>query len=443
MIDRVPKIALMAAAVFGPLLLAYAAYSRPGYFSSQTYLGGLIFLELILGAIWNFRRAYFPLVMVTFLLAGVDLPVGSVWTATRWLTLGVGAAVGLFIMLKDRRYSFRLFHVCALFTVLAALVSAAVSRYTGVSLLKVLSLLSLFLYAGTGARLAVLGRENRFFSGLLLGCEMFVGAVAAAYLAGIEAMGNPNSLGAVMGVVAAPILLWGTLVSETQAVRRRRAMLFTVCATLIFVSHARAGMVAAFISCGLLCLSLRRYKLLTQGIVVILILGAASAILRPEASSDAISSLTNKVIFKGGSSSIGVLASRQSPWQQAVESIEGHFWFGTGFGTSDNGDDPSKHFGTFETTSGSSTEHGSSYLAIATWVGMAGMLPFVMLLAVLAKKIFQTIAWVVKTGNLAHPAVPLAFVMLAGFLPTPVLKIGCLPPAIMSPYFFGAWRSSL
>ena len=30
-------------------------------------------------------------------------------------------------------------------------------------------------------------------------------------------MGNPNSLGAVMGVVGAPILLWGILVSEERA----------------------------------------------------------------------------------------------------------------------------------------------------------------------------------------------------------------------------------
>jgi O-antigen ligase len=416
MIDRVPKVAFMSAAVVGPLLLAFAAYSQPGYFTSQTYLAGLIFIELMVAAVWNFRHAYFPLVMLTFLLAGVDLPVGSVWTATRWLTLGVGAAVGSFIMLKDRRYHFRAFHVFALFAVLAALVSAAVSRYTNVSLLKVVSLFALFLYAGTGARLAVLGRESRFFSGLLLGCEIFVGAVAAAYLAGIEAMGNPNSLGAVMGVVAAPILLWGTLVSEEQNVRRRRAVLFMACAALIFASHARAGMVAAFMSCGLLCLALRRYKLLAQGVVVIIILTTASAILRPEAYSNAVSSLTNKVIFKGGDPNIGVLASRQSPWQAAVDAIETHFWFGTGFGTSDNGDDPSKHFDAFATATGSSTEHGSSYLAIITWVGLLGVLPYLMLLGVLARKIFQTIAWVMKTGNLLHPAVPLAFVMLAGLV---------------------------
>jgi O-antigen ligase len=414
--DRLPRAAYIVTAVFGPLLLAYAAYSRPGYFTSQFYLGGLIFVELMVVAIWNFRRAFFPLLMITFLLAGVDLPVGSVWTAARWLTLGVGAAIGSLIMLKDRRCPLNLFHVLALFAVLAALASAAVSRYTGVSLLKVLSLSCLFLYAATGARLAVLGQENRFFAGLMWGFEIFVGGVAALYLAGIEAMGNPNSLGAVMGVVAAPILLWGALVSDGRVERRRRAVLFTVCAALIFVSHARAGMVAAFVSCGLLCMASRRFKLLLQAVVIVIILLTASAILRPEAYSNSVRSLTNNLIFKGSDPRVGVLASRQSPWQDALNSIQTHFWFGTGFGTSDNGDDPSRRFDTFSTTSASTTEHGSSYLAIATWVGMMGTIPFLLLLIVLSNKVFQTVIWVVRTGNLFHPAVPLSLVIFAGLV---------------------------
>ena len=219
MTERIPKSVLICAVVLAPFVLAYLAYSQPGYFTSQTYLGGLVFLECLVAAIWMYRRVFFPLVVVSFLLAGVDLPVGSVWTAARWVILGIGASVGTVIMLKDRRYHFGVFHVVALFAVLAALVSAAVSHYKEVSLLKALSLFSLLVYAGTGARLAVAGRENRFFQGLLTGCEIFVGAIAAAYLAGTEAMGNPNSLGAVMGVVGAPLLLWGSVVSEERFVR--------------------------------------------------------------------------------------------------------------------------------------------------------------------------------------------------------------------------------
>ncbi|HEX3741619.1 MAG TPA: O-antigen ligase family protein [Terriglobales bacterium] len=416
MFDRIPKPVLIASLLLVPIALTYLAYTTPAYFTSQTYLGGLLFLELLIAAIWMYRQVFFPLVMVTFLLAGVDLPVGSGWTAARWVTLGVGALVGLLIVLKQRRYSLRLFHLLALFAVLSAVVSAAVSRYESTSLFKVLSLFALFVYAGTGARLAVLGRENRFFSELLVGCEVFVGIIAAAYLVGIEVMGNPNSLGAVMGVIAAPILLWGTLVSENQFERRRRAVMFTVCASLLFVSHARAGMVAAFVSCALLCSVLRRYRLLVQGLVVIVIVAAASAILRPEAYSNTISSFTNRVVFKAKDASGSLFESRQTPWQQAIDSIQNHLWFGTGFGTSDNGQEPTDHVGKFSTVASISTEFGSSYLAITTWVGLLGVLPFLMLVLVLLNKIVQTVRWMIRTGNPAHPAIPLAMVMLAGMI---------------------------
>jgi len=414
--ERIPKSIFVAALVLGPVGLAYLAYSQPGYFTSQTYLGGVLLFEFLAAAVWMYRRVFFALVIVSFLLAGVDLPVGAFWAAVRWVFLCVGALTGAVLMLRDRRYHFGMFHVVALFAVLAALVSAAVSRYTSVSLLKVLSLLSLFVYAGTGARLAVAGRENRFFTGLLISCEVFVGALAAAYFVGIEVMGNPNSLGAVMGVVAAPILLWGTLVSEERLVRRRRLAMYAVSMYLVFASHARAGMVAAFVSCGLLCLALRRYKLLMQGIVIIVILAAGAAILRPEAFSRTVSSFTNTVVFKGKDPSEGLLASRQSPWQEGVESIRTHLWFGTGFGTSDNGQDATEHLAKYSTTTAVSAEYGSSYLAVTMWVGLMGVLPFFMLVWVLSKKIVQTVRWMLRTGNPSHPAIPLAMVMLAGLI---------------------------
>ena len=145
-------------------------------------------------------------------------------------------------------------------------------------------------------------------------------------------------------------------------------------------------------------------------------MAAASAILRPEAYSDTVSSLVNTVIFKGKDSKGGILESRQSPWQRATDSIQGHMWFGTGFGTSDTGQDATDHLGKFSSTAASSTEFGSSYLAITTWVGTLGVVPFLLLLLVLAKKIFQTIRWMMRTGSAAHPAVPLAMVMLAGLV---------------------------
>jgi O-antigen ligase len=406
----------IGAAVAGALLLAYFAYTRPGYFTSQTYIGGLLLLELLVAAVWLYRRVFFPLVIISFLFAGVDLPVGSVWTLARWLVLAVGALVGCSIVLKERRYSFRMFHVLALFSVLAALMSAAVSRFTTVSSEKVLSLFLLFLYAATGVRLAVTNRENRFFTGLLTGCEIFVLAISAFYLVGRQVMGNPNSLGAVMGVVAAPILLWGTLLKQEPFARRRRLLLFAISMYLTFASHARAGILAALVSCTLLCLVLRKYTLLAQGFAVIAILVATMAILQPEALSRAISAFTSTVVYKGKDPADGLLGSRKSPWQDTIDTIHQHFWFGTGFGTSDTGQDPTDNLGRFASSSSTSTEHGSSFLEIAAWVGMLGVLPFLLLLGSLVSRILSTIVWMYRTANPSHPAVPLAILMTAGLI---------------------------
>jgi O-antigen ligase len=407
-------IIVAAIALIVPLVV-YFAYTSPGYFTSQTYLGGLLLLELLIAAISMYRRVYFPLVIVAFLLAGVDLPISSVFTAGRWAVLAVGAAVGSAIMLKDRRHPFNLFHVLGLLAVLGALASAGASRYSSVSFLKVLSLLLLFLYGATGARLAVTDRENRFFSGLLIGCEILVAVIAALYLSGIEVLGNPNSLGAVMGVVAAPVLLWGMLLDQDRFSRRRRSLLFALSMYLTYSSHARAGLLAVFVSCAVMCLALRRFRLLAQGIGIIAVLTATSAIVQPEAFSRTLDSITSTVVYKGKPGE-GLLSSRESPWQDTLDAIHDHFWFGTGFGTSDKGGDSTVEVGRFSTTAATSAEHGSSYLAIIAWVGVLGIIPFFLLLGTLVSKIGQTIFWMVKTGNPSHPAVPLAMVLLAGLV---------------------------
>jgi O-antigen ligase len=414
--ERIPKSLLIGGAILAPLFLAYLAYSLPWYFTSEVYLGGLLLLELLFAAIWMYRQVFFPLVLTAFLFAGSNLPVGGFWTQARWLLLGVGALVGCIVVLKDRCFRFGMFHALALFAALAALVSAAASRYPGFALLKALSLLLLFVYGATGARLAVAGRENRFFAGLLTGCEVFVAAIMAFHLIGIEAMGNPNSLGAVTGVVGAPILLWGMLLDNEPKVRYRRLVLFAVCLYLVFNSHARAGMAAALVSCVLLCLGLRKYKPLVVGLTSILVLIAAAGIFRPEILSTTVSSVTYQVVFKSKNPEVGLLASREAPWQAAIDVIRDHLWFGTGFGTTDNGRDASEHLSKFSSTEGVTAENGSSYLAIITWVGVLGVLPFLMTLLVLISNIVRTVVWMWKTGNPSHPAIPLAVLMVAGLI---------------------------
>jgi O-antigen ligase len=395
-----------------PLLLAYMAYSRPSYFTSQKYLGGLILLILLVAAVWLYRRVFFPMIIIAFLLAGVNLPVGAVWTAARWLFLAVGALCGLLIVIRERHYHFGLFHLTAGFAVLAALLSATVSLYPDVTLLKVLSLFLLFLYAATGARVAVAGRENTFFNGLLLGCEVFVVINAALYAVGIEAMGNPNSLGAVMGVAGAPVLLWGTLVTPERSLQQRRGLFFAIAMFLGFISHSRAGLAAALISCGFLCLALRKYRLFSQGLIVITIVMAATAIVRPQA----IASITSSTLYKGVDQERGLLASRQAPWETAINNIRENPWLGAGLGTTAEGGDPRMEHGNFASTTNVTTENGSSYLALVAGVGILGAIPCGLLLLILTAKIWQTMIWMRVTGSALQAAVPVALVLIAGLV---------------------------
>ena len=413
MTERLPKIVLTASAILFPLLLVYVSFSRPSYFSSPNFLGELIALELLLAALAMYRRVFLALVILAFLFAGTDVPFGGMWTSARWGFLVAGAAVGCFIMLKERGGKFGPFHALTILAVLSALVSAAVSRYPGFAFLKAVSLMLLFIYAGTGARLAVAGRENRFIAGLLSGSEIFVGVVAAFYFLGTEVMGNPNSLGAVMAVVA-PILLWGMLIDQGPLVYYRRLLLYSICMYLLFQSHSRAGMGAAFVSCCILCLALRRYKLFGQGMIILLVAATSAAIFDPTAFSARVSSLTSSIVYKDKDPSQGVFASRQSPWQAATESIGRHLWFGSGFGTTDTGQDASAHLSKFTSSADATSENGSSYLTITSWVGIVGVAPFLLVLLALTGKILRTVLWMLNTGSPFHPAVPVAMVVIAG-----------------------------
>lgn len=369
-----------------------------------------IFLEFLVIAVRMYRRVFFAVVLLIFLLAGVNLPVGTGWTAARWVVLSVGALAGPVIALKDRRLHFGFFHIVAFFSVLAALISAAVSRYPDVASLKVLSILLLFVYAGTGARIAANGREKRFFNGLLIGCEVFVGVNAVFYGIGIAVMGNPNSLGAVMGIIGAPILLWGVLLGGEPSTQRCRLAWYAVCMYLVFMSHSRAGIAAALLSSGLLCFASRRYKLLAEGLIVFVILVAVVSLFRPEA----FPSLASSVFYKEREE--GIFTSRVSPWESAFHNIRDHPWFGMGLGTTAKGGDVREEHGKFASSENVTTEIGSSYLALLAGVGVVGALRFTVLLLLLHGKILRTLIWMRNSRSASHAAVPLAMVVVAGML---------------------------
>jgi len=409
MTDRVPSGLLVSGAIGAALTLGYLAYSRPWYFTSQTNLGAVLGLEILIVAVWLYRRVFFLVVVLSFLLAGSNLQYVTGWTRIRWVVLLTGAFVGLLIVLKDGGPRFQLFDLFAIFGVLGTFISASVSRYPTVALLKGFSMLLLFVYAGTGARIAATERERRFVLGLVTGCEVLVGATALSYAVGHNAWGNPNSLGALMAFVS-PLLLWGALLGGRLSVQRRRLILYVLCVYLVFYSHSRASIGAVLVSSGLLLLVLRKYKVAIEGTVVLVIVVSAVSIYRP----DAAPSLASSVIYKNAAT--GILTSRTSPWQEAVANISNNPWFGTGLGTTSNGYALAEGQGMFASYSEVTTEHGSSYLAVLSGVGLVGALPFFVMLIILVVKIVRTVSWTWTSRISSHPAVPLAMLILAAIL---------------------------
>ena len=215
-----------------------------------------------------------------------------------------------------------------------------------------------------------------------------------------------------MGVVGAPLLLWGTLVAEQRSVRHRRGTLFAIALFLGFVSHSRAGLAAALVSCGLLCLALRKPKMFIEGMVALTIVLAATAIFRPEI----ITSTTSSVRYKGADEQRGILASRQSPWHAAMDNIRDHPWFGSGLGTTADGEDPAGGHATFPSTAAVTAAHGSSYLSLLSGVGMLGAVPCGLLLFMLLNKIWRAIIWMRTSGSAFHPAIPISMMMIAGLV---------------------------
>ena|SRR5215831_15681495 len=83
--NRIGKAIGVGAVVLLVPLLMFFAYRKPGYFANQTYLGGLLLLECLVLSVWLYRRIFFGIVVMAFLLSGVNLPVGTLWSSARWL----------------------------------------------------------------------------------------------------------------------------------------------------------------------------------------------------------------------------------------------------------------------------------------------------------------------------------------------------------------------
>jgi O-antigen ligase len=403
-----------AGIVLGSGLFLYFVYAHLQYFGNVSFLGGILLLEVIIASVWKYDQRFFILLIVTFLWAGMNLPLQGAWTGGRWLVLAVGAGVGFTIWLKTPRRPYGTLHLIAFFCICAAFVSATVSHYLQMASLKALSLFLLFTYCASGARLAVLGREDRFFRAWLLGSEILVYASAICYLGlGQRIWGNPNSLGAGMSVGCFPVLLWGWLTTDGNAAKLRRLVALLLCVYLVHLSMARAAMVSVVIVTLVFCFCLHQYRLLVKVVALALFLVAASGMLAPGALSTQLASLTDEILYKGHKD-MGVMGSRRTPWESSITSIKEHPLFGTGYGTSPTGEDPGLYFGRFASSAETEREHGSSYMTIAEWVGLLGVLPFAALVGITMANLWKVCVWMRRTANPRHYSIPLAMVVLAG-----------------------------
>jgi O-antigen ligase len=146
--------------------------------------------------------------------------------------------------------------------------------------------------------------------------------------------GNPNSLGAVMGVLVVPMMLWGVFTTEGISVQKRQVVALVLSVLLLAASQARAGILAATVSCAVVCIALRRYQALLMLASMGLLAAVAVVVVASPATADQPQSLPSAFIYKGHHES-GLLGSRRSAWEETVSSVHEHPWFGAGFGTSD------------------------------------------------------------------------------------------------------------
>jgi O-antigen ligase len=405
------------------LLVALLMFVRPQYLANPEFLGALIVGQILLFSLARYKKLFFVVLMAAFMWAGIDLPMSDSWLQGRWIVLAIGAFVGLAIYMRDPNHRFGVFHFLAFSCVLSAAVSASASAYPQEALLKSLSLFLLFLYGATGARLAVPWLEpQKFFRKLLLICEVITYATAVAYfLLRSPIFGNPNSLGAIMGVVVVPVILWGFLCAESVASKRRLGSCLVLATMLLMSTYARAGIVGAAVSCFMVCIAMRKYRLITGAMVTSLAIAALTAVLIPQPigmiEDSGHQSISSLFLYKGKPGA-DVMASRRGPWDQTVAVIKEHPWFGSGFGTSISEQSTTnfaltrKHF----VDSRMIREHGNSYLAIAEWSGLLGVFPFYFLIGMTAAQARAALMRLRRSGNIFAPAVPAAAILVAGLI---------------------------
>jgi O-antigen ligase len=411
-LEHYQKILLVLVVLWG---MEYA-YTRPYSLGDPTTYLALICGELLLVSIFHYRRVFFWVLMTSFLWAGLSLPFKGLWGAVRWPVLLCAAIVGMVLWLKEDRPHFGAMHLTALSCVVAAMTSAVVSAFPRIAFLKASSLLLLLVYAAGGARIAILGREREFVRSLVSVCEI-LGYLAAVCYFGIhlEVFGNPNSLGAIAGVALVPLAIWGVVSADSKVERRRRWISLAVSLLLLVSSRSRAGLLSGVFAAAFFLLGLKRYRLFLRTATVCIAAVAVVGLWSPDLIWKSSETVNSDLIYKGHRER-GLLGSRLEPWNATMETVREHPYFGGGFGTTPTGADSDAGASAFATSAGTSREHGNSYLALLEWVGLLGILPFLLLIAGAAVEIAAVARYMRRTLDGSHPAIPLAMVCLAGLV---------------------------
>jgi len=400
------------------MVAAFAfAETHPGYFTGDFYLGGFLGLQVLIFILWHYETVFFPSMMLAFLWAGTNVPLSGIGTMGRWVLLIIGALVGVVKWVRfGHRRPMNAMHMLGLLCILAALVSAEGSSRSTTSLLKTLSLALLFLYGAAGARVAVVDREKGFFRGLVRACEIATWITAAAYFGlGYDLFGNTNSLGAVFAVLVVPVLLWAVFNASDHRVRHRLLLALALAFGLLLFSVARAAIVAGFLASALMCLCMRRGKLMLQGAFVAVLMVTTLAVLQPERFPGLMDSAASDVVYKGHRDE-GLLGSRKSPWDDTQKVIRESPWFGSGFGTDVMESTTTSADPWFRSSSDTTREHGSSYLTLLQYVGLLGSVPFAAIFLLILFHLRRVCQRMWRTGDASDWAIPLAFICLAGLI---------------------------
>jgi O-antigen ligase len=407
----------------GLVALGLLFFFRPQYFANPQILGGAIAGQILLFSLVKYKDWFFVVLMAAFLWAGIHLPLSGSWLQGRWIVLAIGALAGLAIFMRDPHHRFGLIHMLAFSCVLSAVVSASVSAYPQEALLKSLSLFLLFLYGATGARSAVPWFEpQKFFRKLLIVCEAITYVTAVSYfLLRWSIFGNPNSMGAIMGVVVVPVMLWGFLCAGSIIAKRRLGFGLGLAIALLMSTYARAGIAGAAVACFLVCIAMRQHRFIIGGLAASLAIAVFTALVIPQPAGmiedSRPKSISSMFLYKGKPGE-DLMASRRGPWDQTVAVIKEHPWFGSGFGTSVTGQSATH----FELTrarfvdSRMVREHGNSYLAIVEWSGLLGVFPFYLLIGMTALQAKSALMRLRRSGNILAPAVPAAAILISGLI---------------------------